>query len=1559
MKAVKIMKKVMAFTLSMSMLVGDLQLVKASEIVAEDTRVVETVPEEQLETVLPEETETEVSEAADHSETTEVSDKTEQSETTEASEGTETTEETEALGQSETEEISQNTEVVEESEAVGEDAVANRVMPEESIEVSEEAAIISEVESASADAYEVSADYGVVSFEEAAALTENMYQASWNYAYYYLKVEFYNADTEELLATAADGKYLQFAGWAYQNKTVNFSFNANSDYKLDKITLQNNWANEGTLSADGNGRYSCSLSAYNQYVGNYKTLMIYVTTKETMSGQVVYNTDLTSSYGNVSLAEITGLGDHVALTAKNKELVEKLSGLTTSMNYGHVNSYYQFSHVLVGDVTASYIKAADGKYYYTREKTITENTEWSEVGEKTVKFVYETKVNSTVIETVDTRDKIKLNLYNYTLTKGNSINSGHAFKFYLNPAQGTGMNNWTGNPATVNPDIVKNLLGEDGYPVLKGNGEESLAYLFNNEAATGKVGIYENASYLFAYDAESGYYSFDSADENAVLNKNTMDFMVYENADGNFFPFGIASDTDKFSLGLNMGFDFIQPYAGTISEEPMKFEFSGDDDVWIFIDGVLVLDLGGIHGEVNGNINFATGVVEGDRIVASNDTTSTTLYDAYKNSEKYTEEQLAVIFDITYNEDGTVESARYTDYSKHHLEMFYLERGANISNCKMKFNMPTIPQEAISVTKKVVSADENASLDEESYRFQLFMGDSAENCSLVTDMVYDVYQNGRDTGVDGNIGAEGIFTLKNGETAVFNNIEKGTCYYVKELNPGKDYSVSVDGTILEADTDGNYITDISDVDEESGILIVNIKKLVETEDEKALDKTVSLLDWEDRTYNIELTANMKTIITETIVTETVSPVDVAFVFDASGSMLFPGDLVEATDENGKQLTKTSQLDKNNIYYYVGTTASATVYRVYYSNRKWRYVDASYENGSNDPEVAFSPDSGFYISKEGVNRLTKLQEAACTLVDRLPEGSTVGLVTFNSSASKVMDAVTLNEETRNELKNTINAITTSGGTRQDLGLNKAMEITRKFTNESKYVVFLTDGCPNGDGDIVGAAKKKADAIKAQDVKIFSIGIDLDLNSYMNTAKELMYYAASGETEAEKSEFYKNIRASELNDVFEALGNTITNTTVTTKETAKVARVKDYIDDRFEIVDKSQIEALGGMVGTDENGTYILWGAIDGITLDNWKSGTFTVRAKENYVGGNDVTTNGSLSGVYEINGELYEKFEQPKVNVRVECSLLPESDTIFLGEELTNYFTAGKQENMKNVVSAYNKGEAALILDDVTIGEMSWYTDKECKNEITAEELAVQKPEKETVYYGKLSIEPKTDGSEGTKNTIQNGEEKQVEKSYLETDYTVSIVTGSLTITKKISKFAYQAVEGDPIFTFRITNETTGDVFYKTLRFNENSSVDTSDDMQIEEGWFNITCSATIEELPQGIYRVEELETMGFVVKDIKTLEAACADRIVDKLYAQYAIGFDMDVEGNSFDEPKGLQSGPQDFHLEKKSANVRFANSKSRDDGKLTHTDAVKNSFVFGEAIEKENLVDNEATAKY
>ena len=107
----------------------------------------------------------------------------------------------------------------------------------------------------------------------------------------------------------------------------------------------------------------------------------------------------------------------------------------------------------------------------------------------------------------------------------------------------------------------------------------------------------------------------------------------------------------------------------------MTFEFSGDDDVWVFVDGVLVLDLGGVHQPISGKIDFNSGDV--------------TITEFGSNGNEYTSGKSTTIdamFAKASQEAGKTITFDRSEYSPHKLEFFYLERGGCDSNCKIKFN---------------------------------------------------------------------------------------------------------------------------------------------------------------------------------------------------------------------------------------------------------------------------------------------------------------------------------------------------------------------------------------------------------------------------------------------------------------------------------------------------------------------------------------------------------------------------------------------------------------------------------------------------------------------------------------------------------------------------------------------------------------------------------------------------------------------------------------------------------------------------------------------------------
>lgn len=315
------------------------------------------------------------------------------------------------------------------------------------------------------------------------------------------------------------------------------------------------------------------------------------------------------------------------------------------------------------------------------------------------------------------------NIYQFNLFQS-GVNEGHGLIFRKNSASGK-WNAWTDKTGGVRKGIVQNNLQGD-YPVLNlkngfgasGNWEgttgtyepeESLEYLFNpTKVKEGNYGrAYSTVTGLLKI-ADNGNYYYSSHDNFAEFNEAEKRFNVYNtwgvkksgtSPDGQFFPFNSAEEvfdldsngqlTQKSNitskndlinhyLGLTMEAEFQQPLDGMVSvgtsAKPMVFDFSGDDDVWIFIDGVLVADLGGIHDEMKVSIDFSTGAIHVERAYNPNDDTTwdTTLKDQ---------------FDAAENTSISFDGNTFAGNTVHTLKMFYLERGNTDSNLTLSFNL--------------------------------------------------------------------------------------------------------------------------------------------------------------------------------------------------------------------------------------------------------------------------------------------------------------------------------------------------------------------------------------------------------------------------------------------------------------------------------------------------------------------------------------------------------------------------------------------------------------------------------------------------------------------------------------------------------------------------------------------------------------------------------------------------------------------------------------------------------------------------------------------------------
>lgn len=423
-----------------------------------------------------------------------------------------------------------------------------------------------------------------------------------------------------------------------------------------------------------------------------------------------------------------------------------------------------------------------------------------------------------VEETVDSAKRgITINMFNYD-TAG--INEGHSLKFSNGSDGGNEDYNKYRGPSDLSLGIMQKRLGEDSYPIVDKGKKESSSYLFSTKEGTGKE-FYSDANYLFKQDAD-GYYEYDSTKNFAQFNKNTKEFTVYKvpgsskdpidlqqgSKHGSFFPFntlgdhrywGIPQISEKspdFHFGMTMSAKFIQPKDGKINGNNMVFEFSGDDDVWVYIDGVLVLDIGGIHNSVSGSIDFAEGTVK----VGSN---NYTLKNLFKEAEAEKEGDFVSRKDI------------FKDYTVHTINFYYLERGKGDSNCKLKFNLPTVPDGSVKVQKQLSNTDKEKYADVK-FKFQLLVKDEKEN--YVPSTPNGILDDGRKV----EFSEDKVFTLKPGQYATFSGLKANTKYRIKELGVSKnEYDKVFINDEVTTSQDGNVISNEATVGSRPWVIFTN------------------------------------------------------------------------------------------------------------------------------------------------------------------------------------------------------------------------------------------------------------------------------------------------------------------------------------------------------------------------------------------------------------------------------------------------------------------------------------------------------------------------------------------------------------------------------------------------------------------------------------------------------------------------------------------------------------------------------------------------------------------
>lgn len=949
--------------------------------------------------------------------------------------------------------------------------------------------------------------------------------------------------------------------------------------------------------------------------------------------------------------------------------------------------------------------------------------------------------------------------------------------------------------------LLKGLSKEDDYQTVLWNVDQP-GFFTDDYEGQGKT-IYRD--YKLNFTRSGNHYTLDS-----VQTPNNEK----KKAGAGFWPLGY----ENFYFGMRYDVEFeIGDYVG-----PMDYKFTGDDDLWVLLDGKVVIDVGGIHDALEG---------------------STDLWEdlGYPDGKRPRPDETAA------------------KTKKHRITVLYMERGAGASNCQMEFTLPNsrildvteVPKATLSL-KKVNSKDEAIS----GVKFKLVSkADENDYVEVTSDTNGFVTFNNLKEGVE--------YTLTE-ESVPEDYITDTTIWTVKLERDSSNTLKAVlynDDTKLETDADGIYH-------------IVNYKPEELVNQSVESNKTVSLLDWDQRTYKIDLTASSKVTQSTTVSV----PFDIVMVLDVSGSM---------GDSFYEYSKYTGKLNKDG-YYYI-KTSSGIYERIKYKDKQWKYWDTY----NNQYVIVTQGSTDIFTKEESETKLTALKNAATSFVDNVATknpDNRISVVTFagNSTIKASSDPKWLlrTGNSLNTIKSWINNLSAKGATNSAAGLDSAVnvfdsknsgkweDVTQK-TGRQKMVVFLTDGVPTTSSSfsptVAQNAIDNATRLEQQGAVIYSLGI-FDSASYSGyisdgTVKEIDDYMKGVASSDEK--YMTADSVSSLNGLFDSITNSM--------PVSVTATVADVIDSRFELTDASRatLEADGATIQNNSDGsTTITWanteipGKKDSGTSDTERAGwhkEIFIKAKDEYIGGNDVPTNGDGSGI-DV-GNNHAEFPQPTVNVKVDFNMGKDETVIFKGDALSQYFTDDVANRITKLVST--TGSEYTMLGDVDVST-NWYTDAACENKTTIEAIQAAKPAADTVYYAKVTVTPRRDGSASSANSFGDG---KATGGYYKVDpvgiaktgtYTVRVVSGAIQIEKQLETEAAK----NETFTFEITT-TDVDGFTPidvSITINAGETKGTLSNEDLEK----------LKSLPRGTYEVTEIDTNGYTIQEANaTNKTNCYSKVAD------------------------------------------------------------------------------------
>ena len=861
------------------------------------------------------------------------------------------------------------------------------------------------------------------------------------------------------------------------------------------------------------------------------------------------------------------------------------------------------------------------------------------------------------------------------------------------------------------------------------------------------------------------------------------------------YYFGMRYDI-KFKLGDYIG--------------PLSYSFTGDDDMWVVLDGKqVVIDLGGIH-------NAATSTVDLWKYLLNTNQDKTQLTDEQKKAE-------------------------------HTLTILYMERGAGASNCYMNFTIPNARISQVTTDALGTLTFNKVNKDGTGLSGASFALYTDEDCTTQLETV----TSGKDGTVTFDRLRAGIYYLK--ELQAPAGYVKSDAVWTVEVTKTSDTLVT---TTLK-DSSGNEVTDNEIVNETPEEIIKSSMEY---------SKTAKVDSWNDRTYDINIKAASTS--TSSVTTTTKAVADIMLVLDVSGSMdkkINNYTYIADNTPEGRE-----KLDKKTTYY---VEKDGSYKEMKYSKRYSEWYIGRYEASN------YYTDYKIY-TRETKTRLQALQDSVDQFItdtaSKSPE-SKIRITAFSSdydqdhSSNGATQGLlpagknTGEEKNKDILISFANNLKAYGGTTPAIGLNKAKELLDAVANDGnpKYVILFTDGAPTGnrtddewDSDAKTNAETAANALKEARYTVYTIGYGFDDNS--NEAK---FLAGDGSTNypgiASPNCAFTANDATKLGEIFRDIQNTITQDIAITGAT-----VTDIIDSRFDLLKddgtlytqddlNNGVKVNGGTVSLVDGCYKIEW--TDQTIPNKKKNGewnkTVKVKAKDSFVGGNNVTTNVSPGSKISTGyGDV--ELPQPTVNVKVNLVVKDKEVWIYKGDTvptndtiLNQLFSESETSYLKGTISAADANGHII---------KQWFKkdDKGIITNIQEEDMATT-PDGDTEYYLEVTYKPNTTSTDDSKKntTTSDGMQHFVgdEKAYnpnnrnLYGTYKIHVIKGQLQIIKNVT----EASSEDRTFAFNVKDKDGNDV--------SNSPVIVT----VKAG--ETSGNVTLADLSRGSYTVTEANTPGYTI----------------------------------------------------------------------------------------------------